>query len=72
MATGMFKYQGVNAEGKKVEGEIEGKDAKHVKRILRRQGIKARNIKAPSPLDIDLGLWMVEKGLIKTFWTCRT
>lgn len=67
MATGMYKYQGVNAEGKKVEGEIEGKDTSHVKRILRRQGIKARKVTAPSPLDIDLGMWMVDKGLSKPF-----
>lgn len=67
MAGGMFKYQGVNAEGKKVEGKIEGKDVSHVKRQLRRQGIKTRKIIAPSPLDIDLGLWMVEKGLAKPF-----
>ncbi len=67
MAEGIFKYQGVNAEGKKVEGEIEGKDLSHVKRLLRRQGIKARKLTAPSPLDIDLGLWMVEKGLAKPF-----
>lgn len=67
MAEGIFKYQGVNAEGKKVEGEIEGKDLSHVKRLLRRQGIKARKLTAPSPLDIDLGLWVVEKGLAKPF-----
>ena len=67
MATGMYKYQGINAEGKKVEGEIEGRDERHVKRLLRRQGIKARKLTAPSPLDIDLGMWMVEKGLSKPF-----
>lgn len=64
---GKFKYQGVNAEGKKVEGEIEGKDIRHVKRLLRRQGIRAKDIKAPNPLDIDLGQWMVEKGFAKPF-----
>lgn len=67
MATGMFKYQGVNAEGKKVEGEIEGKDERHVKRSLRRQGIKVRKLIAPNPLDIDLGMWMVDKGITKPF-----
>jgi len=69
MAIGKFKYIGINAEGKKVNGEIEGKDLRHVKRLLRRQGIRARKITAPSPLDIDLGLWMVEKGLAKPFGT---
>lgn len=69
MANGKFKYVGVNAEGKKVEGEVVGKDARHVKRILRRTGIRARKITAPSMLDIDLGIWMVEKGFAKPFGT---
>ncbi|MBD64086.1 MAG: hypothetical protein CME62_02690 [Halobacteriovoraceae bacterium] len=67
MAQGKFKYSGVNAEGKKVEGEVDGKDVRHVKRVLRRQGIRATEIKAPSVLDLDLGVWMVEKGLAKPF-----
>lgn len=67
MASGMFKYEGVNADGKKVSGEAEGKDIRHVKRLLRRQGIRVKKIKAPSPLDIDLGEWMVDKGLAKPF-----
>lgn len=67
MGHGNFKYDGINAEGRKVSGEIEGKDEKHVKRLLRRQGIRASRIQAPSILDIDLGVWMVEKGLAKPF-----
>ena len=35
--------------------------------VLRRQGIRATSVKAPSVLDIDLGVWMVEKGLAKPF-----
>lgn len=67
MSAGKFKYQGVNADGKKVEGEIEGRDIRHVKRALRRQGIRTRKVQAPSFLDVDLGIWMVEKGLAKPF-----
>ena len=67
MAGGKFKYEGIGSDGKKVEGEIEGKDVSHVKRALRRQGIRAKKITAPSPLDIDLGVWMVEKGFSKPF-----
>ncbi|MCO4754982.1 MAG: type II secretion system F family protein [Bacteriovoracaceae bacterium] len=67
MAQGKFKYEGVNAEGRKVQGEVEGKDIRQVKRSLRRQGIRARKVTAPSPLDIDLGMLMVEKGLAKPF-----
>lgn len=62
-----FKYQGVGADGRKVDGEIEAKDIRHVKRLLRSQGIKAKTIKAPNPLDIDLGVWMAEKGITKPF-----
>ncbi|MEX1100191.1 MAG: type II secretion system F family protein, partial [Bacteriovoracaceae bacterium] len=67
MAQGKFKYEGVNAEGKKVQGEIDGKDVRHVKRLLRRQGVRTKKVVAPSPLDIDLGMLMVEKGFVKPF-----
>lgn len=69
MALGKYKYEGVNADGKKVSGEIEGKDLREVKRNLRRQGIRARKVTAPSVLDLDLGVWMVEKGFAKPFTT---
>ena len=67
MAKGKFKYEGVNSEGRSVQGEIDGKDLRHVKRLLRRKGIRAKKVTAPNPLDIDLGMWMVEKGLAKAF-----
>jgi len=67
MAGGKFKYQGVTGDGKKVEGEIEGKDLRQVKRALRKKGIRVRKLTAPSILDLDLGTWMVEKGLAKPF-----
>lgn len=64
---GKFKYKGITGEGKKVEGEIEGKDLRSVKRALRRQGIRVRKLTAPSILDLDLAMWMVDKGLAKPF-----
>jgi type IV pilus assembly protein PilC len=67
MAVGKYKYEGVNAEGRKVQGEMDAKDERNVKRLLRRQGIRAKKIIAPSPFDIDLGMWMVEKGIVKPF-----
>ncbi len=67
MSVGKYKYIGVSADGRKVEGEIDAKDERHAKRLLRRQGIRARKMTAPSPLDIDLGVWMVEKGFVKPF-----
>jgi type IV pilus assembly protein PilC len=62
-----FKYSGIREDGKKVEGEIDGETLKEVKRLLRRQGVKPTRIIAPSALDIDLGQWMVDKGLAKPF-----
>lgn len=67
MAVGKYKYEGVNSEGRKVSGEIEGQDVRSVKKTLRRRGIRARKITAPSILDVDLGVLLVEKGLVKPF-----
>ena len=67
MAQGKYKYTGINQDGKKVEGEIEGKDIRTVKLALRRKGIRVRKLVEPSILDIDLGTLMVEKGLAKPF-----
>ena len=64
---GKYKYQGINSDGKKVQGEIEGNDLRTVKRTLRRKGIRVRKLQAPSMLDVDLGELMVEKGLAKPF-----
>lgn len=67
MKAGKFTYEGVNADGKRVKGEIEGRDERHVKRQLRKKGIRARKIVAPNPFDIDLNLLLVEKGILKPF-----
>lgn len=67
MAVGKYKYEGVNAEGRKVQGELDAKDERHLKRLLRRQGIRTKKVVAPSPFDVDLGMWMVEKGFVKPF-----
>jgi type IV pilus assembly protein PilC len=67
MAAGKYKYEGVNAEGRKVQGEIDAKDDRHAKRLLRRQGVKVRKLEAPNPFDIDLGMFLVEKGIVKPF-----
>lgn len=67
MAFGKYKYVGTSADGRKVDGTIEAKDIRQAKIQLRRQGIRTKKITAPSLLDIDLGEWMVEKGLAKPF-----
>ena len=67
MSLDKYKYSGVSQEGRSVEGEVDAKNERHAKRILRRQGIRTKKLIAPNPLDIDLGVWMVEKGLVKPF-----
>ena len=54
MAVGKYKYKGIGSDGRKVEGEIDGRDIKEVKRTLRRRGIRVRKLVAPSILDVDL------------------
>ena len=69
MGMGKYKYNGLNADGKKVEGEVEAQNLRDAKKQLRRQGIRARKITEPSILDLDLGQLMVEKGLAAPFTT---
>ena len=64
---GKFKYEGINNKGKKVSGEIEGEHDRQVRRLLTRQGIKPTKIVAPSPFDLDLGQWLVDKGIVPPF-----
>ena len=71
MGMGKYKYTGQNADGKKVEGEVEAKDLRDAKKQLRRQGIRPRKITEPSILEIDLGQLMVEKGLAAPFTTAE-
>ena len=58
-----YKFDGFNKDGKKTSGEIMASNMTEVRRILRRRGIRVRNIKAPSILEFDLGEWMVNAGL---------
>lgn len=62
-----YKYTGVTAEGKVVEGEVEAKNERNLRLILRRQGIRAKKIQAPSALDVDLGVLLVNMGIIPPF-----
>lgn len=62
-----FKFTGMREDGRKIESEIEAESLKEVKKLLRRQGIRASRIIPPSALDIDLAQWMVDKGLSSAF-----
>jgi type IV pilus assembly protein PilC len=62
-----FKYNGFTADGKKVENTIDADTVKDAKKLLRRQNIKVTRITAPSIFEVDLGEFMVEKGLARPF-----
>ena len=63
----MYRWVGVDEEGKKTTGKIDAKSEKEVKRLLRSQGIRPRRVIAPSIFEIDLNEWMVEKGFAAPF-----
>lgn len=63
----MYKYKGVDEDGKQVAGKIDARSSKEVKRLLRQQGIRPRKVIEPSIFEIDLQEWMVEKGLAAPF-----
>jgi len=52
---GAFKYEGTTREGKKVSGEIDATSAQEAKSLLRRKGIRAKNINKPNKIaELDL------------------
>lgn len=62
-----FKYSGFTGEGKKVENSIEADSIREAKKLLRRQNIRTTKIEAPAFFEMDLGEWMVDKGLAKSY-----
>ncbi|MDH4469093.1 MAG: type II secretion system F family protein [Bacteriovoracaceae bacterium] len=64
---GAFKYEGINKDGKRISGELDARSSQDVKRILRREGIKATRIKTPSILELDFNAWIVDKTGAKAF-----
>lgn len=62
-----YRYVGFTNEGKKVENTIDAKDVKEAKKMLRRQNIRATKVIPPSFAEVDLGTFLVEKGLAKPF-----
>lgn len=64
---GKYKYVGFKDDGKKLEGVIDADTLKEAKRNLRRQGIRTTKVIEPSAFEIDLGQWMVDKGIAKPF-----
>ena len=62
-----FKYVGFTAQGKKVENTIDADNEREAKKILRRQNIRTTKVIAPSVFEVDLGQWMVDKGIARPF-----
>lgn len=58
---GAFKYEGFSKDGKKIAGEIEGQSLAEVKKLLRRDGIRATKLKEPSIFDTDFNQLIAEK-----------
>lgn len=59
---GIYKYEGFDANGKKVLGQVEAASEKEVRKVLRAQSVRVKKIIPPTILEFDLGAWMVEKG----------
>lgn len=59
---GIYKYEGVDNNGKKVLGQVDAGSEKEVRKILRAQSVRVKKITPPTLLEFDLGAWMVEKG----------
>lgn len=62
-----FKYIGFTTEGKRVESTVEAETIRDVKKILKRQNIRATKVIAPSFFEVDLGQFLVDKGLARPF-----
>lgn len=63
---GIYKYEGVDADNKKVMGQMEAASEKEVRKMTRAQNIRIKKITPPSILEFDFGAWMVEKGYAKS------
>ena len=66
---GIYKYEGVDANGKKAVGQIDASNEREVRKLLRVQNIRTKKIIPPSILEFDLGAWMVEKGFAQSVTT---
>lgn len=62
---GIFKYEAIDANGKKVFGQLDAASEREVRKALRIQGVRVKKIIPPTILEFDLGMWMVDKGFAK-------
>lgn len=62
-----FKWEGFEKDGTKSSGSIQATNEKEVRKLLRAQGVRPKRINPPSLLELDLGEFLVEKGLASSF-----
>ena len=62
-----WKWSGFDKDRKMLQGEMDVKNERELRRILRSKGIRIKKLHPPTILDLDLGEILVEKGLIKRF-----
>jgi type IV pilus assembly protein PilC len=59
---GIYKYEAVDKNGKKVIGQVEASNEREVRKLLRVQNIRIKKITPPTILEFDLGMWLVDNG----------
>lgn len=64
---GLYRWEGLAKDGKRVNGEDDAQNEKEVRKILRGRNIRPIKIRSPSLLEIDMGMWLVEKGFAAPF-----
>lgn len=64
---GLWKWEGLDRNGKRASGKVQAVNEKEAKRMLRAQGNKVKKVTPPSILEFDLSEWMIEKGFAKPF-----
>ncbi|MFG1487339.1 type II secretion system F family protein [Halobacteriovorax sp. RZ-2] len=63
----LYKWEGLDKNGKKASGQIQANDEKDAKKRLRAQGNRVRKIIPPSILEFDINAWLIEKGIGSAF-----
>ncbi|MFG1500516.1 type II secretion system F family protein [Halobacteriovorax sp. XZX-3] len=63
----IYKWEGLDKNGKKTNGQIQANDEKDAKKRLRAQGNRVRKIIPPSILEFDINTWLIEKGIGSAF-----
>lgn len=64
-----YKWEGLDKNGKRAKGQLVAGDEKQCRKLLRAQGVRPKKVIPPSILELDLGEWMIEAGLAKSFGT---